>query len=65
MNWIKKEIPEEPQEVIVHFENSAGEQVTAAYWNGMQFMNICEECGYESNFPEVLAWMPLPKMGAK
>lgn len=65
MEWIDvfENIPSEPQEVIINFKNEAGWHVTAAYWDGSVFMDICETCGvrnvYTAKTP-IKKWMPLP-----
>jgi len=55
--------PKESQEVIVYFKNDVGWHITAAYWNGETFTELCEVCGNRTPFTyktPVTHWQPLP-----
>lgn len=66
MEWIElvDRTPEKEQEVIVYFKNSAGWHTTAAYWDGENFTERCEDCGNQTPFTyqtPITHWMPLPE----
>ncbi len=64
--WIdvKDELPDTKQEVNVYFKNSAGYHVSSSYWNGKNFIELCERCGFNEPFSYsdalVIKWQPLP-----
>ena len=56
-------LPKKEQIVIIYFTNKAGSHVSYSYWNGENFINMCEECNYEEIHPyscPITHWMPLP-----
>ena len=65
MEWLSaNQIPEKEQEVIVYFKNSVGYHVSTAYWDGVDFFNLCEECDYKEPYKyhaTITYWMPLPE----
>ena len=65
MKWINilEQLPEEEQEIIVYFNNSAGWHVTSAYWDGNTIIELCERCGFREPWGYqsiVTHWMPMP-----
>lgn len=64
--WIsvKDRSPEEKQEVTVYFKNEAGWHVTGCYWDGNNFIWLCEECGLREQVSyktPITHWRPLPE----
>lgn len=64
--WIevKIETPKKEQEVIIYFKNVVGWHTVTCYWNGRNFIDLCEVCGHNSTYHHdtpVTHWMPLPK----
>ena len=64
-HWVRVEdgLPEKEQEVTVYFRNEVGWHTTAAYWDGENFLIMCEVCGNRELFTHrtpVTHWMPLP-----
>lgn len=62
--WVEcsERLPEERQEVSVYFENLVGKHVTCAFWDGLQFVEMCERCNFKEGLPlnSVTHWQPLP-----
>ena len=63
--WIRVEdgLPTAPQEVNIYFKNSAGFHSSCAYWDGENFVELCERCGFIEPYGHsepVTHWMPLP-----
>ena len=66
MKWIKTidKLPKEEQTLNIYFKNSVGWHVGSCYWDGTNFIDLCEVCGHNEAYkPSALVthWQPLPE----